>query len=49
MVTANHVLDGVAGEVAQIHLRRKGASGDFERLPWLIKIRDQAVPRWVKH
>lgn len=49
MVTANHVLDNIAGEHATLYLRRKRSDGEYEKEPWKIKIREGTEPLWVRH
>ena len=49
MVTANHVLEGIAGEHANLYLRRKKSAGDYEKGLLKIKIREGTDALWVRH
>ena len=49
LITASHVLDGIPGSAAILHLRRKNGQGDWERLPLQLQIRNGAHPLWLKH
>jgi len=49
LITAAHVLDGIPGETAILNLRRKNDQGDWERLPFPLRIRNGAQPLWLKH
>jgi hypothetical protein len=46
LITARHVLEGIRGDTAILHLRRRTASG-WERVRYLTKIRDAGQPLWV--
>lgn len=49
LVTADHVLRGMAGEVATLHLRTQKGASQWERQPWPLRIRDQGRELWIKH
>ena len=48
LVTANHVLEGIAAETATISLRQK-VKDEYIKMLWKISIRDKKKPLWVKH
>ena len=49
MVTAGHVLDDIAGDVAMLDLRTKEPDGSFKKLPFQIHIRDRGKDLYIKH
>jgi hypothetical protein len=49
MITAAHVLDGIKGDDAVLHLRAKSPAGDFTRLQYSFKIRQNGSPLWTHH
>jgi len=49
LVTAGHVLDGIAGDSATIQLRRKTKGGSYSPFEHTIKIRDKGTLRYLKH
>lgn len=49
MVTAAHVLEGIAGEDATLLLRNKHNDGTYSKLPYKMKIRSKSKPLWAKH
>lgn len=48
LVTANHVLNDMEGDVAVLFLRRK-VGDTFQKIPWPIKIRLDGRPVWTTH
>ena len=49
MITAAHVLEGIAGETATLYLRKKIDKNQYERIAINLKIRNRNTPLWVKH
>ncbi len=49
LITAAHVLEGILGDTAILHLRRRNEQSDWERLPFQLQIRNAARPLWIKH
>ena len=49
MVTAAHVLEGISGETAIIHLREKTTERKFESRAHVLQIRKGEEPLWVRH
>jgi len=49
LITAAHVLDGMAGDTALLHLRRKIDENKFEHVPYQIAIRSNGQPLWTKN
>lgn len=49
LVTAAHVLDGISGETATIHVREKMADGKFRKVAHVLQIRKGKEPLWVRH
>ncbi len=49
MVTAAHLLEGIAGETAIIDLREKTADGKYKKRTHTIQIRNRKEPIWVRH
>jgi S1-C subfamily serine protease len=58
LVTAAHVLDGINGNTAVLHMREKVGTDQWKRLAWKIAIRTDATgsdgntinrPLWTKH
>jgi hypothetical protein len=49
MVTAAHVVEGIAGERAELLLRKKGAGAAFEAMPTSLALRDARTNLWVRH
>jgi S1-C subfamily serine protease len=49
LITAAHVLEGLPGEIAILHLRRKTDQGEWERVPFQLQIRNSGHPLWLKH
>ncbi len=49
LVTAAHVLDGIAGDVAILNLRKQTQQGDWQKVPMVLQIRNNGRPLWLKH
>lgn len=49
LITAAHVLDGMAGDTVLLHLRRKIDENKFEHVPYQIAIRSNGQPLWTKN
>ena len=49
LVTAAHVLDGIAGDVAILNLRKQSQQGDWVKSPTPLQIRRNGQPLWLKH
>jgi len=49
LVTANHVLSGIATDEATLHLRQTNEAGVFTNFSFSLKIRDKGKPLWVRH
>jgi S1-C subfamily serine protease len=49
LITANHVLDEMPGENATLYLRTKNGTGDWQVVPWRIKLRENGHNLWTKH
>jgi hypothetical protein len=49
LVTANHVLAGIATDEATLHLRQTNEAGIFTNFSISIKIRDNGKPLWTRH
>ena len=49
MVTAAHILEGIAGETATIDLREKMADGKYKKRAYKVQIRNGKEPIWVRH
>jgi Trypsin-like peptidase domain len=49
LVTANHVLAGIASDEATLNLRETNEFGIFTNFPWTIHIRDKGKPLWTCH
>jgi hypothetical protein len=49
LITAGHVLEDIAGEVATLTLREKHDDGSYTPKLWNVKLREQGTPLYVKH
>jgi hypothetical protein len=49
LVTAKHVLENIAGDVAQLHLRRQDGAGKWSRAVVDFKIRNKGKNLYVSH
>jgi hypothetical protein len=49
MITAAHVLQGIPGEQAILHVRVEQGGSQWNRVPVPIKIRDRGHELWTKH
>lgn len=49
LVTAAHVLEGISGEKATVHVREKMADGKFRKVAHVLQIRKGRKPLWVRH
>ncbi len=49
LVTAAHVLDGIAGDTATLLLRRRNSDGTYVPFDFNIRIRKNGLPLYVKH
>jgi len=49
LVTAAHVLDGMAGNAAILNLRKQTQQGVWQKLPVPLQIRNNGQPLWLKH
>jgi hypothetical protein len=49
LVTANHVLVGIATDEATLNLRQTNEAGVFTNFPFTIQIRDKGKPLWTCH
>jgi hypothetical protein len=49
LVTAAHVLEGMKGDTAKVHLRKRTSDTTFERLIHNLQIRNNGVPLWYRN
>jgi hypothetical protein len=49
LVTAAHVLDGIAGDTATLLLRRRDKDGNYNPFDYNFKIRENGTALYVKH
>ncbi|MFI5096586.1 MAG: serine protease [Candidatus Acidiferrales bacterium] len=49
LVTAAHVLEGMAGDIAILNLRKETKQGEWQKMPTPLQIRNNGRPLWVKH
>ncbi|MHB8486049.1 MAG: S1 family peptidase [Candidatus Acidiferrales bacterium] len=49
LITAAHVLNGMAGDTVLLHLRRKIDENKFEHVPYQIAIRSNGQPLWTEN
>jgi len=49
LITAAHVLEGIKGDTAIIHLRKQKQDNTFEKILFPIKIRQDNNPLWTKN
>lgn len=49
LITAAHVLEGMAADTATLHLRRKVDQNTFQRVPYSIAIRENGKPLWTQN
>jgi len=49
LITAAHVLEGISGDTATIHLRQRKKDNTFEKILFPIKIKQDNKPLWTKN
>ena len=49
LITANHVLEDIAGPTATLNLTLEKPGGGFTKHPYAVTIRDGATNRWTRH
>ncbi len=49
LVTANHVLVGIASDEAILHLRQTNEFGIFTNFSYTVRIRENGKPLWISH
>lgn len=49
LITANHVLNDMKGDSVILYFREQNNYGEYKKIPYKIRIRENKKPLWIKH